>query len=261
MYIDTHCHLTFPQFEADRQDVLTNAKKAGVKRFLVPGTNIGSSKDAIELAIAHADCVSAAVGIHPYEASDGSSVTGLERLLIPEVAAIGECGLDYHLYKGFPATGKKEEQKFLFDAQLRLALKRNLPVIIHCRDAYEDIFSVLDALPAMPAGVFHCFAGGLSDFREVSKRGFYVGFDGNVTYSKQLALIVPHIPVTNILLETDAPYLPPATHRGERSEPKYIPEIAHAVSRLTGTPPDRVAAQTTANARLIFPSILAFPIY
>lgn len=252
MYIDTHCHLTFPQFDGDRSLVLTNAKKAGVKRFIVPGTNPPTSRDAVSFAHDHADCVSAAVGFHPYEASHGISAGSLDRLITTDVCAVGEIGLDYHLFKGFQAEGKKEEQKMLFETQLLIALKRGLPVIIHCRDAFGDIFSVLDSLPAMPAGVFHCFAGGLSDFREVLKRGFLVGFDGNVTYSKSLAMIVPHIPLSSILLETDAPYLPPKDHRGERSEPKFIPLIASAIAELTGSSAGETETQTTANAETLF---------
>lgn len=252
MYIDTHCHLTFPQFDDDRSLVMTNAKKAGVKRFIVPGTNFATSRDAVALAREHPDCVSAAIGFHPYEASHDISEAMLDGLLTDGVCAIGEIGLDYHLFKGFPAAGKKEEQKMLFETQLLLAVKHGLPVIIHCRDAFDEIFSVLDSLPTMPHGVFHCFAGGLSDFREVQKRGFLVGFDGNVTYSKTLAMIVPGIPITSILLETDSPYLPPKEHRGQRSEPKHIPEIAAAIGQLTGSPAGETENQTTSNAKLLF---------
>lgn len=252
MYADTHCHLTFEHFDPDRAEVITNAKKAGVKRFVVPGTTAQTSRDAITLASLHRGIMLAAIGIHPYEASDHPDTKQLDRLITPDVGAIGECGLDYHLFAGHPAIGKKEEQKQLLESQLLIALARDLPVIIHCRDAYDDIFGVLDALPAIPRGVFHCFAGGLADYREVARRGMLVGFDGNVTYSKQLSLIVPHIPLSSILLETDAPYLTPTPMRGERNEPKYIPLIAKRIAELTNATVDEVANRTTDNALRLF---------
>lgn len=252
MFIDTHCHITFKEFDDDRITILSNAKKAGVKKFIIPGTDYASSLAAQAFASQHADCVYHSVGVHPYEASDGVTGSKLSSLISPTTIAIGECGLDYHLYKGFPAVGKKDEQKRLFETQLLLALERNLPVIIHCRDAYEEIFSVLDGLPSLPTGVFHCFSGGLSDFREVSARGFFVGFDGNITFSKQLQSIIPSIPLSSILLETDAPYLTPLPHRGTRNEPKYIPLIAKTLASLQSVDDTIVRDQTTKNAKNLF---------
>jgi TatD DNase family protein len=273
MFVDTHCHLTFPQFDADRAMVIGNAKKVGVKQFIIPGSNIGSSYKAVSFAQSfkaqpqpqapsvakaladrqhEAGPCFAAIGCHPYEASDKPNMQALEKLLGPKVIAIGECGLDYHLFKGFPAEGKKTEQKLLFEEHLRLTLKHNLPVIVHCRDAFEDIFDVLDSLPSMPKGVFHCFAGGVHDVKEVEKRGFYFGIDGNVTYSKQLALTVPLIPLDKLLLETDAPYLPPIPYRGERCEPKYIPLIAKKIAELKQCTIKQVQDLTTKNAHTLF---------
>ncbi|MEK7587264.1 MAG: TatD family hydrolase, partial [Patescibacteria group bacterium] len=218
MYIDTHCHLNFPQYDMDRAMVIGNAKKAGVKQFINPGVDLYSSKQAIELARKHPGVIFAAVGIHPYEAQHDPEVMELERLLTG-VVAIGECGLDYHQYTGEKALGKKDKQKRLFANQLELALKHNFPVIFHCRDAFDDFFDVLNTLPTQPKGVIHCFSGGLQELRMAQKRNFFVGVDGNVTYSKQLELIVPHIPLSMLLLETDAPFLTPAPHRGTRNEP------------------------------------------
>ncbi len=168
------------------------------------------------------------------------------------IVAIGECGLDYHQYKGENALGKKENQKRLFDEHLRLAIKHHLPVIMHCRDAYEDFFSVIDSLPSLPRGVIHCFSGGLEDLRLSQERNFFIGIDGNVTYSKQLAVIVPQIPLTSLLLETDAPYLTPVPHRGQRNEPKYIPLIAHTIAELLHLDLAAVEQVTTANAHSLF---------
>ncbi len=262
MYIDTHCHLTFPQYNEDRAMVIGNAKKAGVKQFINPSVDPFSSKLVVELAQKNPGVVFAAIGFHPYEAQDIHDISLLESLLskattynlqpTTSVVAIGECGLDYHQYKGHEAAGRKDNQKQLFDLQLRLALAHNLPVIMHCRDAFEDFFHVLDGLPELPRGVIHCFSGGLQEIRMASERKFYVGIDGNVTYSKHLEIIVPHIPLSMFLLETDAPYLTPVPHRGTRNEPKYIPLIAKKIAELQKIPVKDVEEQTTANAHSLF---------
>ncbi len=255
MFIDTHCHLNFPQFDSDRAMVIGNAKKAGVKKFINPGVDLFSSKQAIDLAQKHSGVIFAGIGFHPYEAQQLPDVNQLEPFINENVVAIGECGLDYHQYKGEEAKGKKTNQKRLFDEQLRLALKHKLPVIMHCRDAYEDFFTIIDRLPSLPAGVIHCFSGGLQELRMAQERNFFVGIDGNVTYSKQLALIVPHVPLSMLLLETDAPYLTPSPHRGERNEPKYIPTIAKAIAQLQHKTTEELKKQTTTNAHLLFPMV------
>lgn len=251
MFIDTHCHLTFPQFNQDRAMVIGNAKKAGVKQFVSPGVDPFSSKLAVELAQKHPGVIFAAVGFHPYEAQQIQDVSLLESLLGSAVA-IGECGLDYHQYKGHEAAGRKENQKRLFDLQLQLALKHNLPVIMHCRGAFEDFFKVLDSLSTLPQGVIHCFSGGLQEIRMAQARKLFVGIDGNVTYSKHLEMIVSHIPLSMLLLETDAPYLTPVPHRGSRNEPKYIPLIAKKIAELKNIPISEIKRITTENAKKLF---------
>lgn len=251
MFIDTHCHLTFKDFDADRSAVLGNAKKAGVKKFINPSVDERSSRAAVALAHEHPGVVFASVGYHPYEAQRVDNA-GFLLPLLKTAVAIGECGLDYHQYKGEAAEGKKQRQRMLFEEQLLLALSHGLPVIMHCRDAFEDFFSVLDSLPTMPTGIIHCFSGGLQELRMAHERRLFVGIDGNVTYSKQLALVVPHIPLDQLLLETDAPYLTPVPHRGERNEPKHIPLIAKEVARLKGITKSEVATATTRNAEVVF---------
>ncbi|MDP1721996.1 MAG: TatD family hydrolase [Candidatus Gottesmanbacteria bacterium] len=262
MFIDTHCHLNFPQYDTDQAMVIGNAKKAGVKQFINPGVDLFSSLQAVNLAKKHVGVIFAAVGIHPYEAQHDPDVRELEKIIIETMkkrgnepsplVAIGECGLDYHQYSGEQALGKKDKQKRLFAEQLELALKYDLPVIFHCRDGYDDFFDVLDSLPSQPRGVIHCFSGGLQEVRQAQKREFFVGFDGNVTYSKHLQSIIPSIPLSMILLETDSPYLTPAPHRGSRNEPKYIPLIATEIARLHGVSVKKVEEATTANARTLF---------
>jgi len=252
MFIDTHCHLTFPEFDPDRAMVIGNAKKAGVNKFICPGVDPFSSQKVVELAQKHPGVIFAAIGFHPYEAQHSPDVKILENLFTKDVVAIGEIGLDYHQYKGEDAAGKKQSQKILFEEQLRLALKHNLPVIMHCRDAFEDFFTVLDGLPTMPRGVIHCFSAGLQEIRMAQERNLYIGIDGNCTYSKHLQEIIPNIPIDMILLETDAPYLTPVPHRGERNEPKYIPLIAKEIGRLHNEDVVVVAKKTTDNALTLF---------
>jgi TatD DNase family protein len=255
MFIDTHCHLNFKEFDADRAMVIGNAKKAGVKRFICPGVDPFSSQQVVLLARKHSGVVFAGIGYHPYEAQHNPNINNLYKIYNDYkdyIVAIGETGLDYHQYKGEAALGKKQNQKILFNEQLRLALTYNLPVIMHCRDAFEDFFAVLDNLPTMPKGVIHCFSGGLEDFRCAKDRKLLIGIDGNVTYNKQLQATVPHIPLSMLLLETDAPYLTPLPHRGKRNEPKYIPLIAKTIGELHHVTVDTVAKQTTQNALNLF---------
>lgn len=252
MYIDTHCHLQFSDFNVDRAMVIGNAKKAGIKQFIVPGTDLVTSRRSLELSRQHSGVVFSAVGFHPYEAQKIIDVSDLNKLINDSVVAIGECGLDYHIYKDEKAIGKKDNQKRLFESQLSLALQLNLPVIMHCRDGFADFFDVLDSLPQVPHGVVHCFSGGLQELRFAQKRGLFVGTDGNVTYSKQLARIVPEVPLSMLVLETDAPYLTPIQHRGSRNEPKYIQLIAKKVAELKNISVREVEAQTTANAQQLF---------
>ncbi len=281
MYIDTHCHLNFPQYDADRAMVVGNAKKAGVKQFINPGVDLFSSSQAIALAQKHPSVIYAAVGIHPYEAQHDPDVSALYKLYNDYkryIIAIGECGLDYHQYKGEAALGKKDKQKRLFAEQVELALKHNLPVIFHCRggtsnvsaasdaaraasDAaraafdrggFDDFFDVLDSLPEQPRGVIHCFSGGLQEVREAKHRGLFIGIDGNVTYSKHLQMIIPQIPLSMILLETDAPYLTPIPHRGTRNEPKYISLIAREIAKLLVLPVKEIEETTTISTRRLF---------
>lgn len=254
MYIDTHCHLQFSVYDADRAMVIGNAKKAGVKKMICPGTDLPSSQRAVELSLKHPGVIFAAVGFHPYEAQKNPDIKDLENLLrhASGISSIGECGLDYHHYGDERAEGKKSVQKQLFSDQLELALKYHLPIILHCRDGFEDFFDVIDSLPTLPRGVIHCFSGGLADLRMAQKRSLFVGIDGNLTYSKHLQSVVPHLPLPMLLLETDAPYLTPIPHRGKRNEPKYIPLIAKEIARLQGILPETVAETTTSNATAIF---------
>jgi TatD DNase family protein len=280
MLIDTHCHLNFPDFGADLNAVIGNARKAGVKRFIVPGVDITSSESSVRLAGRHPGIVYASVGIHPYETEHNPDLNLIDRIIrknitVPShftgtqffpksnvvgrqspactpLVAVGECGLDYHLYRNENAIGKKDRQKKLFEGHLKLALTYGLPVIIHCRDAFSDLFDVLDSLPTAPRGVLHCFSGGLQDLRMAIGRNLYVGIDGNITYSRQLSGIIGQIPLPNLLLETDAPYLTPVPRRGRRNEPKYLVYTLKKVSQITGLSPATISEKTSENAFSLF---------
>lgn len=256
MYIDTHCHLQFSHYDTDRSMVIGNAKKAGVKKFIVPGVDTQSNRGAISLSTLHPTEIFASIGFHPYEAqkiTPESASLELESIITNHaVIAIGECGLDYHIYKNEKAISKKSFQKSLFHTQLQIASSHKLPVIIHARDAYEDIFDIFDQITTPPPGVIHCFSGGLEEYRFAQKRGLYIGIDGNVTYSKSLQHIISEIPLSQILLETDSPYLTPTPHRGKRNEPKYIPLVASTLAMLHQTTTEQVMATTTENAKHLF---------
>lgn len=262
MYIDTHCHLNDEKFNLDIKNVITSAKKAGVKKFIVPGIDYQSSQKSLLLSQQYPLTIYTGVGFHPYTAQHNISIKPLEILISDNlkttndngaiIAAIGEIGLDYHQYKGFEATGRKDNQKRLFADQCLLALKYNLPVIIHCREAFADIFDVLDSLTSMPKAVLHCFSGGLQDLREAQKRNLFVGIDGNITYSKQLQGITSSIPLPLLLLETDSPLLTPEPFRGTRNTPKNLLLVAKEVSRIKSVPLAGIRDQTTKNALRLF---------
>jgi TatD DNase family protein len=252
MLIDTHCHLNFKIYDQDRLDVISNAKKAGVKKFIVPGVEYYSNIKSIELSTQFPEVIYPAIGFHPYETSNNPDVYILEKLLTKQITAIGECGLDYHIYGDEPAFGKKSTQITLFQDQLKIALKYNLPVIIHCRDAFADIFNVLDSLPQMPQGVIHCFSGGLQDVRMANQRNLFIGIDGNITFSKHLQQIIPEIPLNYLLLETDSPNLTPIPHRGIRNEPKHLIDSAKFISKLLKIDLDSLKKQTSLNAFSLF---------
>jgi TatD DNase family protein len=252
MFIDTHCHLNFSVFDPDLTTVLGNAKKAGIKKFIVPGVNFNYSQQAGMLSVRYPDVIYAAAGIHPHEAQELPDANMLIPLITNKTVAIGECGLDYHQYKGHPAVSKKDNQKKLFSDQIALAVKRNLPVIMHCREAFKDLFDVLDSQSSMPRGVIHCFSGGMQEIREAARRKLFIGIDGNVTYSRQLQLIVPQIPLSMLLLETDSPNLTPVPHRGKRNEPKYLRFTANHIALLTSRSISGIETQTTLNAETLF---------
>ena len=250
MYFDTHAHYDSSKFDADRDAVLRALPESGVTLVVDPGDNAERSRRAVELAQQYPH-VYAAVGWHPEEAEnwDENSLPAIRELAKqPKVCAIGEIGLDYY----WDAT-YRERQKEMFRAQIELALELDLPVIVHDREAHGDSLEIVRDYPAL-RGVFHCFSGSVEMAQELLHRGWYLGFDGPITYKNAARApeVIRICPMERILLETDSPYLAPVPNRGQRNDSRNLPYIAATVARIKDMPVEAVAAQTMENGKKLF---------
>lgn len=247
MFIDTHCHLSIEDYDDIEQVVLEN-RKEGVSPIIISGCTKSSIIESLDYGERFFD-VFVTIGYHPSEASivNAQDLKNLEiQLKNPKVVGIGEIGLDYHYGKD-----DREEQIKLFEYQLSLAEKMNLPVVIHSRDATLDTIQILKKYSV--CGVIHCFSGSLETAKEYIKMGFVLGIGGVVTFkNSKLGEIVSQIPLEKIVLETDSPYLTPTPHRGEKNSSKYIPFIASKISDCKQVPVAVVAKITTETAKSIF---------
>lgn len=254
MLVDTHCHLDFEKFDADRDAVVSRADGAGVKRIVVPALNLDNCAAVLNLAERYPG-VYAAVGIHPNSTAawDDVWIEQLRDLAAHDkVVAIGEIGLDYHWDKSPP-----EVQKQAFAAQLTLALELDLPVIIHNRESDDDVLSILKRSVHSKRerpGVLHSFSSAWDVAEEAIELGYYLGFTGPVTYKSADALrdVLARTPMDRILIETDAPFLTPQAHRGQRNEPAYVVHVAEQVARVRDMNLNIVKAMTTENAACVF---------
>jgi len=260
MLIDTHCHLNFKAFTEDRDEVVKRAKRAGISFMIIPGADPQTSKKAIEVAEKFKDCF-AAVGIHPHHTNKildfDQAVVDLQNLAqrSKKVIAIGETGLDYYQYKGEPAISRKDNQQELFKKQVELSLKLNLPLILHCRQAFDDFFDLLSSYfdqPTRIKGVLHCFSGGLAHLRQAIKWRLFLGFDGNISYDKRIQGLVLETPLDRLLLETDSPLLTPEPFRGQRNEPKNVKIVGRWVAKIKGITFPEVMEVTTRNSKSLF---------
>lgn len=275
MLIDTHCHLNFHAFAKDLPEIVRRAKEQGVEKIIVPGTDLVSSHRAVEIAQTYPGCY-AAIGIHPHHVQDPNFIINnelkqeLKKLLAENrVVAIGEVGLDHHIYRKtkyemIEVTDEiKQKQKDLLELQLELGVIHNLPIILHCREAYPDMIQTISnfsrTLPSRSnyikphlRGVFHCFSGSTQDLQVILTMGYYVGFDGNITYSSDYSSLVSSAPLDRILLETDSPYLTPVPHRGTRNEPGYLPLVAQTVANYHHASLSHVIESTAKNAQALF---------
>ncbi len=251
MLIDTHCHLGDPAFDPDRDAVVERARGAGVGHVVVVGTTVEDSERVLSLARARPG-LSATAGVHPHEAKTWSPAAAarLKALLaLPEVVAVGETGLDYH-YDHSP----RDAQRRAFEAQLALGAELGKPVVVHAREADEDLAALVREWgERVPALVLHSFSAGPSVFDAGLQVGAYFSFSGMVTFrSWKQTDCVSACPADRLLVETDAPYLAPVPHRGRRNEPAFVREVAQALAGARGEPYDAVVRQTTANARRVF---------
>jgi TatD DNase family protein len=252
MLIDSHAHLSLPQFDQDREDVIKRARDAGITHIITIGTDSDDCRKAVDLAHEH-DFISAAVGIHPH---DAKTITAETYSLLREfaadkhVVAIGEIGLDF-----YRNLSLRETQIRHFREQLRLAREVSLPVIIHDREAHQDVVKILKEEKAQTVGgVIHCFSGDWEMGKACLDMGFYLSIPGTITYKKseKYHKVVRDLPLDRMLVETDCPFLTPHPFRGKRNEPAYVQYVAETVALIKGIAQEKLARITTQNAQNLF---------
>ena len=250
MLIDSHCHLADAAFDADREAAVARARAAGVAGIVVVAERLSSAEAARALCAA-VEGLWPTAGIHPHHASefDDRAAAQLDTLLAePDVVAVGETGLDYH-YDRSP----RERQREAFAWHLAASARTGKPAIVHTREADADVAQLLADAPAGVTGVLHCFSGSRELLEAGLAAGLCVSFSGMVTFAKwDQHWAVAAVPDDRLLIETDAPFLAPAPHRGKRNEPAFVASTAARLAELRGTDPDRLAALTTANAVRLF---------
>ncbi|MGH2399317.1 MAG: TatD family hydrolase [bacterium] len=247
---DSHLHLDDQAFDPDRGQIVARAREAGVARMVTVGTGLESCRAAVALAEQYPD-VFAALAIHPHDAGEATKeAMATLRLLAghPKAVAIGETGLDF-----VRQTSPPDAQRRAFRAHLALARTCDLPVIIHCREAYPEVLRVLDD-ERVSRVIMHAFSGSVELAQQCVDRGYCVSLAGPVTYKNAHTPreVARAVPIDRLLIETDAPVLTPVPHRGRRNEPAYLTLIAARIAEIRGQPMEEVAAATTANARRIY---------
>lgn len=247
---DTHCHLFWPDFDGDLHTVLERARSRNVRRMLVVGTTLASSRAALEMATAH-EGLFATAGVHPHDAPDMDAETrgAIETLCRrPDCHGVGETGLDH--FKGYSAPGVQLES---FGWHLELARRLDKPVVVHCRDAHEATLSALSAVPGV-RGVMHCYSMGAEELPGYLDLGFHISFSGVVTYPKNTRNreAARAVPKDRLLVETDAPFLSPQGQRGRRNEPASARDVLDLLARERGESAEELAWQTSTNAALLF---------
>lgn len=261
--IDNHCHLNFKAFEEDLDEVVRSAFEKSVEKIISVGSQISSSKKAVEIAEKF-DNIYAAVGIHPHHADKLESNWEKELTELaqnPKVVAIGECGMDYFNYQSNGITDPKL-QKELFVKQIEIAYNLKLPLQIHNRHAGKDVIEILESNKSNlwdKPGVFHCFAGEMDILKKALNLGFYIGFDGNITYkgippgeTTDLKDLAKYTPIDRILTETDSPYLAPIPYRGKKNKPEYVIIVGEFIARLKGLEFEDFKKQTVINSKTLF---------
>ena len=250
MIFDTHAHYESGAFNADRDEVLRAVNAAGVGLILNQGCDVRSSRAAVALAEAY-DFIYAAVGIHPEDLECWGEDALAEICTLaehPKCRAIGEIGLDYYW-----DASRKEEQKLLFRWQIELALELGKPIVVHDREAHGDSLDIVRNYPDL-RGVFHCYSGSAEMAQELLKRGWYLGFDGPVTYknARKTIEVLEICPLERILIETDSPYLSPVPMRGKRNDSRNLRYVIDKLAEVKGVSPEEIEAVTWENGRRLF---------
>lgn len=251
MLFDTHAHYDDGRFDGDREALLARMPEKNVGLIVNPGCDLPSSRTAVALAEKF-EFVYAAVGIHPENCGDfePGMIDDLRELAkAPKVVAIGEIGLDYYWAENPP----KDLQQEVLRRQLKLAEELDLPVIIHDRDAHADTLAIVREFPRV-RGVFHCFAGSTEMARELIKMGWMLSFNGAATFknAKKAPEVIAAVPLEKLMIETDAPYLTPVPHRGERNDSSYVRFVAEKIAQIKGLTPEEVEKATWKNGRAFF---------
>jgi TatD DNase family protein len=254
MLVDSHCHLTDPQFDADRAEVIARARAAGVERFLVIGANgdFIHNENAVALAHEYAD-VFAIVGVHPHDAKTITPDTYARLRVLaqqPKVVGLGETGLDFY-YDNSP----REDQRTHFRNFIHLARELDLPLSMHVRDAYAEAADTLrTAGEGQVRGVMHCFTGNAEEAQTLLELGLSLSFSGIVTFksASDLRAVAKTVPLERLLIETDCPLLAPTPYRGKRNEPAYVVQVAKTIAEAKGVTLERLAEATRSNTNALF---------
>lgn len=249
MYFDTHAHLDDRKYREDQDLVIFRAKEAGLELIVNVGYNIASARRTVELTKKY-DLIYGTVGMHPHDAKDldGDGLRELKRLAQePKIVAIGESGLDYH-YDHSP----RDVQQRVFRRMIGLAQEVKLPIVIHDREAHEDVFRILREEKAEEVGgIFHCYSGSWPLAKEAIEMGFYISIAGPITFhnAKKTVEVVKEVPLEWLLIETDSPYLAPVPYRGKRNEPAHVVKVAEMIAQIKGLEVEEVGRVTTANGK------------
>ena len=243
--IDSHVHLNHQDFKGDFDEVLARAREAGVTHMVNIGFDLDSSLETLALVEKY-PFIYGAVGVHPHDAktyNDDVEARLTELLQHERIVAVGEIGLDY-----YRDLSPRDAQREAFVRQIDLANRTSMPIIIHCRDAFDDVIAVLRENPPANRGIFHAFGGDEAQAQTILDLGFRIGIGGVVTFKKSnLGEVVAGLPIDAIVLETDCPYLTPAPYRGKRNEPAYVSHVANKVAEVTSLSVDEVVAATNRN--------------
>ncbi len=248
MLIDTHSHLDFKEFDKDRSQVIERAFGNGVGKIINVGTNLNSSKDSIALTEKYEN-IYAAISLHPIhvEKEKFDEKIWLELARHQRVVAIGETGFDFH------HSSDREKQKEVFKELIKIACQVKKPLIIHSREADQEVFDILShsELPSL-RGVIHCFGRDYAVAQKFLDLGFLISYTGNITYNKENASSISKVPLDKIMVETDCPFLAPAPFRGKRNEPLYVKYVAQKIAEIKNISFEEVAEKTTQNAKELF---------